>query len=62
MRARSSAAHYLDAAWYIARRAGLAEGYPNPYNAEDYGGFWVVDEQARNAVRRYSPCCPGVFD
>lgn len=56
-----SAAHYLDAAWYLARRAGLAEGYPNSYNAENYGGFWGYDQQALDAVRRYSPCCPGVF-
>jgi len=56
-----SAAHYRDAVWYIARRLHLAEGYPNSYNAEEYGGFWGVDQQSLEAVRRYSPCCPGIF-
>ncbi len=43
----NSLAHFIDALKYLAKEYGITRSFPNSYNAEQYGGFWVVDDGSK---------------
>ena len=53
----NSLAHYSDAVQYLAREKGFAKTYPNSYNAENFGNFWVYDSMIAKKLEECKKCC-----